>query len=76
MSFVVVVDDVSPVILTGDVDRIRYRDSGVVGVHKTQHSMFLDCCDGDIDRDSKESTSTQINAIYKKEINMWALRAR
>ena len=70
MSPFVVVDDVSPAVRTGDVDRIRYRDSGVVGVHKTQHSMFLDCCDGDIDRDSKESTSTQINAICKKEINM------
>ena len=32
MSSVVVVDDVSPVVRTGYVDRIRYRGSGVVGV--------------------------------------------
>lgn len=35
MSPVVVVDDVSPVVRTGDVDRIRYRGCGVVGVPKT-----------------------------------------
>ena len=35
MSPVVVVDNVSPVVRTGDVDRIRYRGSGVVGVPKT-----------------------------------------
>ena len=29
---VVVVDDVSPLVRTGDVVRIRYRGSGVVGV--------------------------------------------
>ena len=57
MSSVVVIDDVSPVVLTADVDRIRYRDSGVVGVLKTQHSIFLVCCVGDKDRKSKESTS-------------------
>ena len=32
MSSVVVVDDVSPLVRTGDVDRIRYRGCGVVGV--------------------------------------------
>ena len=69
MSSVVVVDDVSPVVLTSDVDRIRYRISGVVGVLKTQHSIFLVCCVGDKDRESKESTSNQIYAIYQKEIN-------
>ena len=35
MSSVVVVDDVSPMIRTGDVNRVRYRGSGVVGVPKT-----------------------------------------
>ena len=43
MSPVVVVDDVSPVVRTRDVDRIRYRGSGVVGVPKTQHSVFCVC---------------------------------
>ena len=52
MSSVVVIDDVSPVILTADVDRIRYRDSGVGSVPKTQHSVFLVCRIGDIDRKS------------------------
>ena len=41
MSSVVVVDDVSPVVRTGDVDRIRYRGCGVVGVPKTRHSVLL-----------------------------------
>ena len=35
MSSVVVVDDVSPVVRRDDVDRIRYRGSGVAGVPKT-----------------------------------------
>mgnify|MGYP003692460735 CR=1 FL=1 len=52
MSPVVVVDDVSPVVRTGDVDRIRYRGSGVVGVPKTQHSVLFVCCVGDVDRES------------------------
>ena len=43
MSSVVVVDGVSPVVRTGDVDRIRYRGSGVVGVPKTQHSVLFSC---------------------------------
>ena len=44
MSPVVVVDYVSPVVRTGDVDRIWYRGSGVVGVLKTQHSVLFVCC--------------------------------
>ena len=35
MSSVVVVDDVSPVVKTNDVDMVRYRGSGVGGVPKT-----------------------------------------
>ena len=42
-SSVVVVDDVSPVVRTSDVDRIRYRGFGVVGVPKTQHSVLFVC---------------------------------
>ena len=54
MSPVVLVDDVSPVVRTGDVDRIRYRGFGVVGVPKTQHSVLLVCCVGDVHRESQE----------------------
>ena len=52
MSSVVVVDDVSPVVRTADVDRIWYRGSVVVGVSKTQHSVLFVCCVGDVDRES------------------------
>ena len=52
MSSVVVEDDVSPVVRTDDVDRIRFRGSGVVGVPKTQHSVLLVCCVGYVDRES------------------------
>ena len=48
MSPVVVVDDVSPVVRTGDVDRVRYRGSGVDGVSKTEHSVLFVCCVGDV----------------------------
>ena len=66
MSSVVVVDDVSPVVLTAEVNGIRYRGSGVVDVPKTQHSVFLLCCVRDIDRKSKESFGIHIDFIYKK----------
>ena len=54
MGPVVVVDDVFPLVRTGDVDRIRYGGSGVVGVPKTQHSVLFVCCVGDVDRESQE----------------------
>ena len=60
MSPVVVVNDVSPVERTGDVDRVRYRGSGVVGVPKTQHSVLFVCCVGDVDRESQEPPSDKI----------------
>ena len=60
MSSVVVVDDVSPAVRTGDVDRIRYRGSGVVGVPKIQHSVLFVCCVGDIDKESQELLSVII----------------
>ena len=53
MSPVVVVDDVSPAVRTGDVDRIRYRDSGVVNVPKTQHSVLFVWCVGDVQKESE-----------------------
>ena len=48
MSSVVVVDDVSPMVRTGDVEFVRYCGSGVVGVPKTQHSVLFVCCVGDV----------------------------
>ena len=60
MSPVVVVDDVSPVVRTCDVDRVRYCGSGVVGVPKTQHSVLFVYCVGDVDRESQEVPSVII----------------
>ena len=60
MGSVVVVDDVSPVVRTGDVDRIRYRGFGVVGVPKTQHSVLFVCCVGYVHRESQEVPSVKI----------------
>ena len=60
MSPVVVVDDVSPVVRTSDVDRVKYCGSGVVGVPKTQHSVFFVCCVRDVDRESKDVPSVAI----------------
>ena len=63
MSPVVVVDDVSPVVRTGDVNRIRYRGIGVVGVPKTQHSVLFVCCVGDVNGESQEEISERIILI-------------
>ena len=60
MSPVVVVDYVSPVVRTGDVDRIWYRGSGVVGVLKTQHYVLFVCCVGDVHRESQVISSVNI----------------
>ena len=60
MSPVIVVDDVSPMVRTGDVDRIRYRGCGVVGVPKTQYSVLFVCCVGDVDRESQEEACVSI----------------
>ena len=60
MSSVVVVDDVSPVVRTGDVNRIRYSGSGVLGVPKTHHSVLFVCCVGDVHRESQEIPSVVI----------------
>ena len=60
ISPVVVVDDVSPVVRTGDFDNIRYRGSGVVDVPKTQHTILSVCCVGDVDRESQEVLSENI----------------
>ena len=63
MSSVVVVDDVSPVIRTGDVDRIRYRGSCVDGVPKTQHPVLFVCCVGDEDGVAQESAGVIVAGI-------------
>ena len=60
MSPVVLVDDVSPEVRTGDVDRIMYRGWGVDGVPKTQHSVLFVCCVGDVHRESQEVPSVNI----------------
>ena len=60
MSPAVVVDDVSSVVRTGDVDRIRYRGSSVFGVTKTQHSVLFVCRVGDVDRKSQELPTVPI----------------
>ena len=54
MSSVVVVDDVSPGVRTGYVDRIRYCGSGVVGVPETQHPVLFAWSGRNVDRESKK----------------------
>ena len=54
MSSIVVVDDVSPGVRTGDVDRIRYCGSGVVGVPETQHPVIFAWSRRNVDRESKK----------------------
>ena len=63
MSPVVVVNDVSRVVRTGDVDRIRYRGIGVAGVPKTQHSVLCVCCVGDVDVITEEPGGVTITSI-------------
>ena len=60
ISSVVVVNDVSPVGKTGDVDRIRYGRSGEVGVPKTQHSVLFVISVSDIHRESQAVLSNTI----------------
>ena len=60
MSSVVVVDDVSPVVRTGDVDRVRYGGSGVVNVPKILHPAVLVCGVGDVDRESQGDRCVKI----------------
>ena len=64
VSSVVEVDDVSPVVRTGDVDRIRHRGVGVVGVSKTQHSVLFVYCVGDVHWESQEPPNVKIVFIW------------
>ena len=63
MSSVVVVNDVSPVLRTGDVDRIRYRGWCVNGVPETQHSVLFVCCVRDVDGKAEESNGVIIVGV-------------
>ena len=63
ISPVVVVDDVSPVVRTTDVDRVRYRSSGVASVPKTQHSVLFVCCVRDVHRESQEKPCVHVVCI-------------
>ena len=63
-SPVVVVDDVSPVVRTGDVDGVKYRAAGVGGVLKTQQSVLFVCCVGNVDGEAEEFASVLIAGIY------------
>ena len=63
MSSIVVVNDVSTVVRTGYVYRIRYRGSGVVGAPKTQHSVLFVCGVGDVHGESQEIWSVIIILI-------------
>ena len=69
MSPVVVVDDVSPVVRTGDVDWVRYRGYGVGGVPKTQHSVLFVFCVGYVHRESQEELSVIVVLIYGTQKN-------
>ena len=63
MSSVVIVDDVSTVVRTVDVDRIRYCSIGVVCVPKTQYSVLFVCCVGNVDREAEKSPGVIIARI-------------
>ena len=54
VSSIIVVNNVSPVVRTGDVDRIGYCGSCVVGVPKTQYSVLFDFSRRNVDVESKE----------------------
>ena len=54
MSSIVVVNNVSPVVWTGYVDRIRYCGSGVIGVPETQHSVLFVFSRRNVDVEAKE----------------------
>ena len=67
MSPVVVVDDISSVVSTGDVDRVRYFAYCVLGVSKTHNSVFIVCCVGNVHREPQEGPYFTIIFIYGTE---------
>ena len=64
MNPVVVVDDVSPVVRTGDVDRVRDRGSGVVCVPKTQQPVLFAFCVGEVNGIAEKPACKPITGIY------------
>ena len=60
MSSVVVVDDVSPVVRTRDVDRIRYCSFGIVGVPKAKYTVFSVGCIRYVNRKSQKSRGVTV----------------
>ena len=62
MSSVVIVDDVSPMVRTANVKRNRYCGPGVVGVPKTQHSVYFVCCVRDVD--GKPQDGHYVNIVF------------
>ena len=66
MSPVVVVDDISPVVRTFYVDRIRYGGPSVVRIPKTQHSVLFVSCIGQVNRESQKSLGVYVIDIYEK----------
>ena len=70
MCPVVVVDDVSPVVRTGYVDRIRNRSSGVVGVPKAQNSVFFVGCVRDVDRKPKKVWVVSVEFVWNETCSL------
>ena len=64
MSPVVVVDDVSSVVRTIDVDRIRNGRSGIHVILETQHSVLFVARVRHVHRESKKKRSIKTVFIY------------
>ena len=66
VSSIVVVNNVSPVVWTGYVDRIRYCGSGVIGVPETQHSVLFVFSRRNVDVEAKERWAMVIIFICER----------
>ena len=67
MCPVVVVDDVSPMVRTGDVDRIRNRSSGVP---KAQNSILFVGCVRDVDRKPKKVWVVSVEFVWNETCSL------
>ena len=67
LSSVVVVDDISPVVWAGYVDRIRYCGPCVIGVSKTQHSVRFIGCVRYVDGKPKKGWTQGIVLCWKEK---------
>ena len=70
MCPVVVVDDVSPMVRTGYVDRIRNRSSGVDGVPKAQNPIFFVGCVRDVDRKPKKIWVVSVEFVWNETCSL------